>query len=224
MRLVRRKVKMSNEEKIVDLLLDIFGGNQYHSKAGITNGDIYYSPVDFPITKEELFRHLEGKTCLGSYQLLAGSDVVKWIGFDVDSTDVEKAREIVRKIQGHLSNIPHVVEFSGGKGYHILIFLKSPIPAQKAKRIVDWVREAEGFASTGSVHVECFPKQDRLTKSRPKGNLLKIPLGEHPRTHNRSFFVDPINGWENGPQVDPISSLESKADLIDVFAIINEGP
>lgn len=214
-----------NRNKIIaDLLLEIFGGNSYHARAAVTNNDIFYSPIDTPLTVESLTQHLEGTLQLGSYQLLAGSDVVRWFGFDVDSVDLDKAREIVRKIEVHLSNIPHAVEFSGGKGYHVLIFLKNPLPASKAKKIVDWVREAEGFASTGTVHVECFPKQDRLTNARPKGNLLKIPLGEHPRTHARSVFVDPLNGWENGPEVDPVSILKYRANQEDVLSIISEGP
>jgi len=215
---------MSELDETAELLLDIFGGNPYRAVASSTGRDIYYAPVDVPLSLDDLKRHLSGEICLGAYQLLSGSDVVNWLGFDVDSVDLDKAREIVRKIQTHLNNIPHAVEFSGGKGYHILIFLKSPLPAVKAKKIVDWVRETEGFASTGSVHVECFPKQDRLTKSRPKGNLLKIPLGEHPRSHARSIFVDPANGWENGPSIDPVSTLRAKADIDDLMAIINEGP
>lgn len=214
---------MTRNHELAELLIDIFGGNKYHARAAMAGTDIYYSPVEVPLSTENILKHLNGEICLGAYQLIAGSDVVRWLGFDVDSSDLETAREIVKKIQLRLTNIPHVVEFSGGKGYHVLIFLKSPMPAVKAKTIVDWVREAEGFATTGKIHVECFPKQDRLTKARPKGNLLKIPLGEHPRTHSRSVFVDPQNGWENGQLVDPIFALSEKASLDDVLSIIQEG-
>jgi len=215
---------MINDKTVAELLLDVFGGNPYHAKASETNGDIWYNPVDNPLSIDDIQCHIDGKCALGSYQLLQGSDVVKWLGFDVDSKDIMIAREIVLKLEKHLSGIPHCVEFSGGKGYHVLIFLQSPLPAAKAKKILDWVRDAEGFGSTGDSHVECFPKQTQLTKARPKGNLLKIPLGKHPRTHNQSRFVDGMNGWENGPDLNPIDILSNRADSGDVLGILNEAP
>lgn len=208
---------------VVQNLLEIFGINDYHAKASrYENGDIYYSPVEARLTDIDISDHLNGKIALGSYQLSSGSDTVTWFGWDVDSKDHEKAREIVKIIEKRLSSVPHCVEFSGGKGYHVLVFLKNPISASVAKKIVDYVSEQEGFAKTGEIHVECFPKQDKLTKSRPKGNLLKIPLGEHPRTHEHSRFVDPLNGWESGPSIDPLAVLTSKASEEDILSITDE--
>jgi len=215
---------MTPEASIEPLLLEIFGGNPYHARANEKNGDIYYAPVEVPLTLEHLKEHVEGISCLGSYQLAQGSDTVKWLGWDIDDKDNENARKTVKKIVKHLGSIPHCVEFSGGKGYHVLVFLESPLPAVKAKKIVDWVREKEGFAVTGDSHVECFPKQDQLTKIRSKGNLLKIPCGLHPRTHNRSVFVDPNNGWEHGALEDPSIVLAQRADVNDVLDIASEGP
>ena len=212
-----------NNEKIAELLLEIFGGNPYHAKSSVHESDIYYSPVEIPLTTNLLVDHIEGKEVLGAYQLIQGSNVVNWLGWDIDSKNLDSARECVKRIIKHISHIPYAVEFSGGKGYHVLIFLQKPMIASKAKKVVDFIREKEGFASTGDLHVECFPKQDSLTRSRPKGNLLKIPLGKHPRSHNYSFFIDYQNGWENGIVFDPISILSSKADPDEVLSI-SEAP
>lgn len=206
------------------LLLEIFGGNPYHARSNEKNGDIYYAPVEIPLSGELITEHLEGRLCLGSYQLIHGAEVVRWLGWDVDDKDVKSARQIVLKIIKHLSSVPYCVEYSGGKGYHILIFLEQPMQAAKAKKVVDWVREKEGFASTGSSHVECFPKQAQLTSNRPKGNLLKLPLGLHPRTHNKSVFVDPANGWEHGLLEDPDVVLRRRAKAEDVLDIVSENP
>lgn len=208
---------MTTNEQISQLLLDIFGGNNYHAQSNVAdNGDIYYSPVNKPLSIELIENHLDGKCTLGSYQLLEGSETVKWLGFDIDSKDQNLAREIVLKLMRRLASVPYCVEFSGGKGYHVLIFLKTPIPATQAKKIVDFIRDQEGFAKSGDCHVECFPKQDKLTRARPKGNLLKIPLGEHPRSHNYSKFIDPYNGWETGPSLDPVTILSYRAELEDL--------
>lgn len=204
-------------------ILDLFGENEYHAKASVSDsGDIYYSPIEKKLTEADILTHMQGKVVLGSYQLLCGSDTVKWFGWDVDSKDSDKAKEIVQKITKRLTNVPHCVEFSGGKGYHILIFLAEPITATAAKKITDFVIEQEGFAKTGDIHVEGFPKQTALTQSRPKGNLLKIPLGLHPRSHNQSRFVDIYNGWENGPALDPVSILDNRAKRDDLLCITDE--
>lgn len=213
------------QKSIEKLLVEIFGGNSYHSQAReAENGDIYYSPIEVELTEDLVTQHLAGEVKLGAYQLIQGSNVVKWLGWDVDSHDLKTAREQAVKITRHLGNIPYAVEFSGRKGYHILIFLSEPMPATDAKKVVDWVRETEGLASSGNSHVECFPKQDKLSKARPKGNLLKIPLGEHPKSHDRSRFIDPLNGWEGGLTLDPQDILSYRSVPSDVMSIISEGP
>lgn len=211
-------------DQVAELLLEIFGGNSYHSRAKEIKGDITYHPVEVPLSLDNMRAHVEGLMILGSYQLIQGANVVRWLGWDVDSTDLKEARKMAQKILKHLSNIPHAVEFSGSKGYHIFIFLKDPMPATSAKKIVEWVREVEGLSSIGESHVECFPKQDRLDRSRPKGNLIKIPLSEHPKTHNVSKFVDPHNGWENGPVCEPTDVLTYRAEIAEVEALISAGP
>ncbi|KKN66953.1 hypothetical protein LCGC14_0466330 [marine sediment metagenome] len=218
---VQDKIRSKNVEK---LLLEIFGGNPYYAKCIVSDADMYYKPVELALEYENIKEHTKGKVILGSYQLMQGIDAVKWFGWDVDSSDILKARKLVEQITKYLEHVPYAVEYSGGKGYHVLVFLKEPLPAVDAKKIVDWVRESEGLQKRGSTHVECFPKQDRLTRSRPKGNLLKIPLGVHPRSHAQSIFVDMLNGWETGPILEPCDILSYKASAEDVLAIIESGP
>src|SRR3972149_1401124 len=78
-------------KSIESLLLDIFGGNDYYSesKEGL-KGDIYYQPVDNPLTEEDISDHLHGERILGSYQLIRGTNVVRWLGWDVDRKNVQK--------------------------------------------------------------------------------------------------------------------------------------
>jgi len=211
-------------DETAKFLLEIFGGNPYHSRAKEIQGDITYHPVEVPINIDSIRSHLSGVVTLGSYQLLQGTNLIKWFGWDVDSHDLILARKMAQKILSHLNNVPHAVEFSGRKGYHILIFMKDPIQASVAKRITEWVREQEGLASIGESHVECYPKQEKLDRSRPKGSLIKVPLGEHPRTHDKSRFVDPNNGWENGPTLDANEILGYRVNLEDLDSIIEVGP
>lgn len=190
-----------NPEAIAKLLLTYFGSNPYYAMAKLIAGEVTYQPIKQTLTEQILQSHLKGEVTLGSYHINKSDGTVSWIGWDVDSNDPMSAREYTKIICDRLKNIPHGVEFSGSKGYHILIFLSEPIPAEKAKQFSEQIRGE--LPKSGKTHVECYPKQGSLTANSPMGSLLKIPLGEHPRTHNKSRFVDIENGWENGDELSP---------------------
>lgn len=195
-----------------ELISIFFEGRDSFAQARQTNGTVSYYPVEGQPTEADIEQHLRGTVVLGSYTLMRDSKVT-YISWDVDSLDLVKARTLAEAISEVLTDIPHGIEFSGNKGYHIWIFLTEPVAANKAKAFGLKVREQVGAPSSGDPHVEVFPKQDQLTTSSPMGNLLKLPLGLHPKTHNRSFFVDRKNGWESGPEVDPLGIMRNKVDF-----------
>jgi hypothetical protein len=192
---------------VSSLLLKRFGGNPYYSQAKMVASNVTYQPIKHPLTEEIIQAHLDGKITLGAYQLNSHNEV-NWIGWDVDSNSAETAKTYATKIIGRLGAIPHSVEVSGGKGYHIFIFLSKPMSAKEAKTIGDYVRDSEGLPKSGTSHVEVYPKQDALSTSLPMGSLIKMPLGFHPRTHNQSKFIDTSNGWEASDALDPIDMLQ----------------
>jgi DNA polymerase III delta prime subunit len=200
-------------EKIVAQLKNIFfQGTRHYAKAKEREGTVSYEPLEGAPSDKDLKEHLQGKACWGSYTLLPDS-TVRWICLDVDASSRQKARNITEAISEILNDIPHGIEFSGNKGYHIWLFLAEPVPAKAAKAYGIQLREAVGAPSSGDPHVEVFPKQDSLTSSSPMGNLVKLPLGLHPKSHNRSIFVDRRNGWEAGEEVDPLSILTQRVDF-----------
>lgn len=211
-------VKNSN---VIKLLLHYFGTNNYYAMSKTVAGEISYQPIHQPLTEEIIQSHIAGEVVLGSYHLNA-DNTVNWLGWDVDSDDLNTAREYAKKIIFRLADIPHAVEYSGSKGYHILIFLSQPMPAEKAKQITEFVRDSQSLPKAGKSHIECYPKQTVLTKNNPMGNLLKIPLGSHPRTHNKSRFVDPSNGWENGNEIAPENVLTSTVEPLQLTRLLHE--
>jgi hypothetical protein len=198
-----------------------FNGTTYYAKARFQQGTISYYPVEGNPTNEELEQHLQGEITLGSYTLRPNSSCL-WLCLDVDSTDLQKARNITTEISELLNTIPHGIEFSGGKGYHIWIFLTEAVPAERLKAFGIRLRAAVGAATTGDPHVEVFPKQEKLTASSPLGNLVKLPLGKHPKTGNYSLFVDRNNGWETGMAVNPHTILTQKVTFGDIEKIFVE--
>lgn len=205
-------------------LYDIFFEGCTHYSIAKTNrngGLAYYTEEGIP-TLELIEQHLAGETVLGAYNLLP-NNTVRWMAFDVDSkADYAKAREIAKKLCEFLDGIDYIVEWSGNKGYHIIIFFDKPVPAAEAKAVGDAIREACGLPKSGDPHVEVYPKQEKLTPSNPHGNLLRLPLGQHPTTHNKTLFVDPFNGWEDGPAKPPEDLLKWRVSLADLRKKVEE--
>ena len=207
---------------IAEQLLQIFGGNDYHAvgKLRTAGSGMWYDYIqDAPLTVELLEKHLKGSINLGSYPILKGN-MVNWIGWDVDAkNDMPKAKEYAQKIIQRIEHLPYVVEFSGGKGYHIFLFLSAPMDAKEAKQIAAYIRDSEDLPKSGPAHVEIYPKQDSIsglsedgTVKQP-GNLLKIPLGQHPVSNQWSKFIDPLNGWEEAPPLEPQELLKYNITL-----------
>lgn len=185
-------------------LLEVFGAREdLYAAASYDGSNVSYHPVKEPLTEEVMERHLGGVITVGAYQLSL-DDTVRWLGWDIDAETLEQAQEDARRLMSMLEGVPYAVEFSGSKGYHLLIFLTEPMLASDAKELVDSVRIQAGLKC------ECFPKQAKLNPNQPFGNLLKVPLGVHPKTGNRSRFVDPANGWEGGQELDPLETLNNR--------------
>ena len=215
-------------QSIAQQLLEIFGGNNYHSqfhhatdrsKAG------WFPKHNQPLTEELIQKHLDGELILGAYTVLADDGTVRWIAWDVDvSNDDEngtRAQEITTEIVDAIAPIEPIVERSGGKGYHIFLVFETPIPAKEAKEFAEAVRDKLGFAKSGLEHVECFPKKaeniivDEST-FRP-GTLIKIPLGVHPSTKARSTIINITDGWSAVPIEDSPDYLGKRISFSTVI-------
>src|ERR1041384_5069728 len=139
---------------LTNRLVHFFGCNSYFAVAKSSNGETSYHPIKKPWTEELVQEHLDGKIVLGTYQLDKDNQVM-WLGWDVDSVDRKIAQEYTMKIHQRLDGIPHAIEYSGSKGYHILVFLDRPMSAVQAKQVTDFVRDAEALPKVGKSHVEC---------------------------------------------------------------------
>lgn len=208
--------------RLSEQLFEIFyRGSSHHAKARNQNGSVSYFPIEGVPGLEEIIDHLRGVSILGSYTVQP-NNVCRYLAFDVDSRDREKARELAQRLACLLEDIPHSVEFSGNKGYHIHVFFSEPYPAAEVRRVGEALRDLVHPARSGDPHIEVFPKQDRLTESSPLGNLLRLPLGVHPGTHRDAGFVDVHNGWEEGTYLNPTVELEKRTTLGALQGLLEE--
>lgn len=162
-----------------------------------------------------LINHLNGKF---TYGVFAGGYFNKFITFDVDYKDDQKARYMTQKIIYELTesyNIPRKdihVSLSGSKGYHIDLFFKNAIRVTDLEKFFQVVMVDVGKIKGGEVEF------------RPKWTQgVKLPLGIHQRTGNRCWFVDnvtlqPIESYDYLNNVEPLETeiiTDNDFDLTD---------
>jgi len=137
---------------------------------------------------------------IGAYQL-RNDNKVGYVAFDVD---VNKEAYLKRPISEFIpalqlqvleivkildeAGIKSSIEFSGFKGYHVLVFFTEPLDAALVKKKFESLLKKVAQASD-DLHVEVFPKQERIREGG-YGNLLKLPLQKHQKSGKHSHFVD----------------------------------
>lgn len=214
-------------------LYEIFYEGVTHYAEGSIDGEgkVKYSPVKGIPSLKSIQAHLRGEHVLGSYTVLPGN-MVRWMAFDVDSKKgLDEARKIAKKICQCFNADKYILEFSGNKGYHIILIFEEPVLAKDAKRLGEELRDSLGFSKRGDIHVEVFPKQEELKLVEDKktgevrselGNLLRLPLGKHPKTKSDAIFVT-VDDWVT--PLDPEIELAKRVTLDDLKkAIKDEDP
>lgn len=177
-----------------------------------------YYPVKRELTEVEVQEHLAGVASYGVYviepvkrgpnggpslengtPLETEANTVKYVVFDLDTKDpyaLDALKEGVNLLVGvkpdHGSTRQRalLLERSGNKGWHVWLFLDSPLPARQVRA---WAK-VEKWNHLWPL--EIFPKQDTVDAGG-FGNLVKLPLGKHTVSGNWSEFV-PVPGWATG--------------------------
>lgn len=182
--------------------------------ARVDSESVMYMPVDGAPPEDVLEEHLHGEAVIGAYTITS-TNRVWWCCWDVDSSDLERARNITRMLHEKLDLIP-AVEFSGGKGFHLYIFFTESLESEVVHRFGIGVREQLQIPAAGDPHVEFFPKQPRLG-SGEMGNLVKLPLGRHGTTLAWSTFVDPA---DLTTPIDAVGAIEAATITPEQFHVL----
>jgi len=181
----------------------------------------YYRQEGQP-TDEQLSAHFSGEPgskVLAAYTIREGN-VVRWLCWDVDSTDLDKAKNIAEDVHEKLGGVPHAIEPSGGKGYHVWVFLSEDIDAGFAHIVGKTMRDVTGVASSGDPHIEVYPKQKSAQET---GNGVKVPLCHHPNPNKgKSYFVDPSDDWTITPPLPELKKRATKAQLEQLLEQLQE--
>lgn len=196
-------------------------------------GESGYTPVNEPLNIKVAENHILGNFTIGSYPVRL-DNTVNFMAFDFDVAKFALKKAITsERLWANLmrrvlalgcrlldicasNDIPAYLEDSGFKGYHVWVFMESPVPAGVAKKCGDLLI-AQINPMPQDITVEVFPKQTTV-KSGGLGNLIKLPLGIHRKTGKRSLFVSP----NAEPYTDQLAVLQSvqKAPKRSIYATI----
>ena len=170
--------------------------NSYREK--YKRDDLYYRSK-YPINDTALRKHIDGIQTCG----ILADNYSKFIAFDVDTKTSSKSdtKHLVKVLQEEFNinkrNI-HVV-FSGRKGYHVYIHFNNPTKVIYLRKFYYDVIQKANF-------------NIKQIEFRPSTSAIKLPLGKHPITKKRCWYVDTIT-------LEPIRSFKP---ILNLTTISNE--
>ena len=226
----------------IEAFLRLFQGLEDRHAIQLDNGE--YRPRLFGLRDIDVEEHLfRTSTTLGIY-LLRYDDTVclACIDIDIDTPKLvaveskegmagrrrlfEIAKQEAQKQSEKLTalGLPHAIEFSGKRGYHLWIFFKDPIPAYYVFRlremlVIDRSPDLTADWKFGDKY-EFFPKQ-AYTSGKGYGNLIKLPMGKHRVSKQFSYFLDPHTMERREHQLEFLIELDKnyriKKDMIEAL-------
>ncbi|MFQ6818867.1 MAG: CRISPR-associated primase-polymerase type A1 [Blautia sp.] len=161
--------------------------------------------VPEPLTEEMIRLHLSGDAILGTY-VQRPNGTSKYVVFDIDISKKillqydygspeftaykQNAAECVLRLCKTLKRmgLSGYIEDSGFRGYHVWMFFTDWIPVRYINQFTECIQKELGDSGDG-ITMEVFPDSGRIRAGK-FGQKIRLPLGVHIRTGNRSFFVD----------------------------------
>lgn len=172
-------------EKVIDKLFDLYLIQNYHYLLQFKGGHyITRNDRDKPLRLFQLRMHLEGKTTVGTF---SGAYLTKFICFDVDYREPDIAKWVTYKLAAALDQAgisEYAISYSGGKGYHVDLFLDKAIATDAAHKFYRYVLERADI-----------PELEGQVEYRPSAAQgVKLPLGVHQKTGNFCGFCRVTDG------------------------------
>lgn len=162
----------------------------------VQNADGSYRAVREKISDKHIQDHLSGMQTIGVY-LLNEDSKVKFMALDIDiekNANANQLKDTIKQVTigvvkaTETLGLNCILEDSGRRGYHVILFFDKAIDAAKAKQLGLIIKRESGAPPKG-IGIEVFPKQDSL-RGKELGNLLKLPLGIHRKSNIRSRFLN----------------------------------
>lgn len=168
-----------------DLFLSLFAGlKNVYGTYDIETGKV--RQVKAVVDEQVIAGHLWGSIPYGVYLLVKNK--TRAVVVDFDTPDLIPVTKFSAQVQW--LGIPVYIERSKSKGHHVWIFFDHPVPADKARLVVQHILNQIGLPAT-----EVFPKRDRLDEKVSYGNFIHTPMFALSIKSDRTIFIDPDNGY-----------------------------
>jgi len=210
------KIKEDSLARLVVLFKDLFI-NRADRLA--RQSPLRYKPENIGIGRIDsaLLDHLSYRKTYGAYAYSA-EGLCKWMCVDLDlvkGLEIDKQREALldaaRTIERYLIERFEVdaeairIEFSGGKGFHVWIFLAEPVHVYRIQSFWRAFKaDLPDLPPQVEPRLERFPHQATDPTEKQFGAQVKMPCCKHQRSGGYSYFVD-----DAGNPVDPLAALSA---------------
>lgn len=158
----------------------------------------------FPLSDTDIRAHIRGDYTIGIY---FPSEYTKFIGLDLDVKDIDMLSSVFTALWNFgFSRENILMSSSGGKGYHIDIFLDRIIKKTVVSKFYEMLLKELGMTNS------------ELEVRGAGAQGYKLPLGYHVKTGNYCFACD-----ENGQELDDLETVQGiiKANADLVFDSLN---
>lgn len=153
-----------------------------------------------PLSDQLVLDHFKGKHVLGVYPLLV-DNTCNFIVGDFDNHD--NSRNPLEDVKAYhetcqVQDIPcYILKSKSGKGYHIYIYFKRPVPAWKARAVFFALLQESSVIDDDvkpASFDRLFPNQDELS-GKGFGNLIALPFQGRVAKEGHTLFLDPETGF-----------------------------
>jgi hypothetical protein len=171
-----KRTLAENLAEIVRIIRELFVGRDDVFAVQVRRGSsCIYRPIRRKLTDNDIRKHVRGKITIATYPRRDSKTM--WVCVDIDTRHKDEVAKVLAELKKH--GIAPVVEDSGNKGYHVLVFFEKALGNWKARAI----GRAVGCGN------EIFPKQNTVADGS-YGSLVKAPLGIHRVTGRFCGFVN----------------------------------
>lgn len=218
--------QITHDEDFIERYLQLFCGREgVHAKqCRFKTRKFGYVPVYEALDKDKLKSHLAGDQTLGIY-LVRHDNSARLMVIDLDvgksflpgylnnANERKRIKQSLLQVATNLLEIAEnaglslLVESSGHKGLHLWAFSDFAVPARHWRLLGKWLVE-QLYGLPVEIQAEVFPKQE-VVPENGLGNLVKLPLGVHLASGQRSLFLDSKNFRPWPMQRDAVESVQA---------------
>lgn len=201
------KSALPRDEEIVRFLELFRGREDVHARQWYDRRrGVGYAPVHQPLTPKVVRDHLLGDDTIGVYPIrVDGTATFFALDLDIQRRALDAAqsdRDAMQRLRADAADaglaartklralgFEPLLEDSGYKGRHLWVFLSQPEDAAVLHRLGTLLVPYLGLDLPDGLAYEFFPRQSRRS-GKGLGNLIKLPLGIHRRSGQRSRLLD----------------------------------